>query len=62
MTNWPIGKLYVINGITYALRKAGPQTAEQQAATLTRQATCQHDKGVHFTDPLTCRLCEKVMP
>lgn len=58
----PIGQRFTVNGQTYVLRKATKPTPAEQAAILAQQAACPHDKGVHFTAPLTCRLCGKEMP
>lgn len=60
MTNLPIGQRFTINGVEYALRKAEPPTPEELAAIKAKQDACPHDRGVYYTDPLTCMACGKV--
>lgn len=58
---FPIGKHFTINGTEYVLRKAEAPTPEESAATKAKQDACPHDKGVNYTDPLTCMVCGKVL-
>lgn len=58
----PVGKHFFIEGKEYVLRKAEPPTSEEVLAIKAKRDACPHDRGVHFTAPLTCARCGKVMP
>ncbi len=57
-----LGKVFQVGDKSYRLVKARSPTPEELVAIKAKQDACDHSHGVHFTDPLTCARCGKVMP
>lgn len=56
-----VGEAFAVNGAVYRLRLAQPPNEEEMKTIKARQEVRPHDRGVNYTDPLTCAICGKEM-